>query len=277
MDNYDANFTWKGVYFLHGDMNGMKHYLQKARLVRFLAADEWPEWPSTYSELNQSHCGCRLMAGPFGPADFWYRSLSWFLSNFVRPRDASAAASLGLWMEHVAGKREEVGGYPLHNGTLKSPQGAMFAVDHATALMRSRTFYHANYRMAKYGVRVLDPGKSGAPRAARRDVAFDYNPLVWGHVNERLAAWQFGRDFVELPIPDCIWHGDHATMNCTQLVFPRGDHHLAKALEAAYSIEWSPWRHQKPTPSGGQNYKNFVRDENGIARCKPFDNCGSFG
>ena len=57
----------------------------------------------------------------------------------------------------------------------------------------------------------------GAERAAfLRSPGFDYNPLVYGHVNERLPYFLFSREFAERPIPSCIWQGDHATMNCTQ-------------------------------------------------------------
>ena len=67
----------------------------------------------------------------------------------------------------------------LHNGTLSSPLGFMFAVDRAAALQRSRRFLQAQYRMCKVGVRVLPPGLDGAPDAARLShPGFDYNPLV---------------------------------------------------------------------------------------------------
>ena len=53
---------------------------------------------------------------------------------------------------------------------------------------RSKRFLQAQYRMCKVGVRVMPPGREGgAARAARlTNPGFDYNPLVWGHVNERL-------------------------------------------------------------------------------------------
>ena len=94
----------------------------------------------------------------------------------------------------------------------------MFAVDRAAALQRSRRFLEAQYRLCKVGARVLSPGLLGAPRAARLPApGFDYNPLVYGHVNERIPFFVFGHEFVERDeIPDCLWQGDHATMNCTQ-------------------------------------------------------------
>ena len=68
------------------------------------------------------------------------------------------------------------------------------------------------------GVRTLPAdGRMGAPRAAYLPMpGFDYNPLVWGHVNERLPYWQFGHEFDERPVPPCVWVGDHADMNCSQ-------------------------------------------------------------
>lgn len=72
--------------------------------------------------------------------------------------------------------------------------------------------------MCKVGVRVLPPGMRGAPTAARLpSPGFDYNPLVYGHVNERIPFFIFGHEFVEREeIPECLFAGNHATMNCTQ-------------------------------------------------------------
>ena len=64
----------------------------------------------------------------------------------------------------------------------------------------------ANYRLNKYGMRLLPPGWRGAPRASGLNrLGFDYNPKVLGHVNERVAFHQFGRQFVERKPPACIW------------------------------------------------------------------------
>ncbi|KAL1526340.1 hypothetical protein AB1Y20_015054 [Prymnesium parvum] len=277
MDNYDASHAWTGVYFLHADMPAGKHAVQLSVLKRFLSAGEWPPWPESYGELQERHCGCRLLDGPFGPRDFWYTAISWYLSHFVVPRDPSAAASLANWMQHVVGRREEAGAYPLHNGSLKSPEGAMFAVDRATVLRRSRRFYEANYHMAKYGVRVLPPGQTGQKRASSQ-AAFDYNPLVWGHVNERLAPWQFGRDFVEAPdIPSCIWCTDHAIMNCTQLVFTRMNSRVAEETRKAYFAHWSTYARQHDGQGLAKGFKNYVRDRQGVPRCLPFEACGNVG
>ena len=61
---------------------------------------------------------------------------------------------------------------------------------------------------------MLPPGNTlGAPNAARLSPpAFDYNPLVYGHVNERIPFFIFGHEFEERPVPDCLFEGHHANM-----------------------------------------------------------------
>ena len=115
--------------------------------------------------------------------------------------------------------------------------------------------------MCKVGVRVLPPGWTGAPTASRLAAqGFDYNPLVWGHVNERIPFFAFGHEFLERPVPDCLFEGNHATMNCTPPEASPAEHvgvhpHRRNAStglpEVAPSVEWG---------------------------CKPFDRgCGSVG
>ena len=154
-----------------------------------------------------------------------------------------------------------MGAYPLHNGTLSSPLGFMFAVDRAAALQRSRRFLEAQYRMCKVGVRVLPPGWTGAPTASRLAAqGFDYNPLVWGHVNERIPFFAFGHEFVERPVPDCLFEGNHATMNCTP-------------PEASPAVHAGVHPHRRNASTGLPEVAPSVK-----WGCKPFDRgCGSVG
>ena len=71
-------------------------------------------------------------------------------------------------------------------------------------------FLEANYRMCKYGVRVLPEGwVEHAPNTQMpeqnangfRGKPFCYNPLVWGHVNERLPMFLFSHEFIERQAP----------------------------------------------------------------------------
>merc|ERR1712070_183232 len=138
-----------------------------------------------------------------------------------------AANASEAWMTQL-GTRSGMGAFGLHNGSLFAPNAFMFAVDRASALARSRKFLRANYKLCKRGVRVLPAGVQSWPEQApfRNNMpgqndgtpgaSFNYNPKVWGHVNERLPFHLFGRDFRELPIPECIWQGGNADMNCTQ-------------------------------------------------------------
>jgi hypothetical protein len=192
----------------------------------YLARNEWPKWPSSRFEMTAAHCGCGhygSLLNPFGPRDFWHLVLTWWLGQFLVPRDPTARAALEAWQASAdcnkggVCSRAGVGAWPLHNGTLNSPLGFMFAVDRAAALQRSRRFLEAQYRMCKVGVRTLPAGMTGAGRAAfLPQPGFDYNPLVYGHVNERIPFFVFGRDFEERETPGCVFDGDHASMNCTQ-------------------------------------------------------------
>ena len=229
LDNYEK--PWQHVFFLHGDANTPHHVLVSSELTRYLKRNEWPVWPARYADIKKEHCGCKLMTDAypsrdramFGPKDFWFTHLTWYLGTMLRPRDPTAAALAERWAAGGACARPPCsrgghGAYVLHNGSLASPMSYMFSVDRRSALQRSKAFLEANYRMCKVGVRSLEVGMSGAPRAARlRQPGFDFNPLVWGHVNERLAFFQFAREFDERPVPDCVWHvSDHASMNCSQ-------------------------------------------------------------
>ena len=271
LDNYDSP-TWQGVFFLHGDVVTPHHAGQFKAFKEYLQHNEWPKWPSTRAEMKPEHCGCGnygSLLNPFGPKDFWHLVMTWWLGQFLVPREPHAAAAYERWVATAncrhAGRSEAVcnrygvGAWPLHNGTLSSPLGFMFAVDRASALQRSRRFLEAQYRMCKVGVRVLPPGMHGAARAARLPApAFDYNPLVYGHVNERIPFFVFGKEFVERPhIPPCLFEGDHADMNCTQPELRRpanGTQHLRHqhgGADAAPSVPWG---------------------------CKPFDpQCGTAG
>ena len=191
------------------------------------------------------------------------------------------------------GRRASEGAYFLHNGTLFSPIGFMFAVDRRSVHLRSLRFLEANYRMCKYGVRVLPEGWSSYPAQNKPGDApdlpgqnangfgakpFIYNPLIWGHVNERLPFHLFGHEFVERPVPDCIWEGDHATMNCSQPLVPRA---LPSPSGASNS---EPLGHDLAHPHHHLNHTgNNERAVNlthptYVGGCTPFDNrCGSHG
>ena len=267
LDNYEA--PWEHVFFLHGDVVTSHHAQQFKAFRAYLSRNEWPPWPRSRALMTAEHCGCGHWGGllqPFGPRDFWFMGLTWWLGQMVEPREPTARALAAEWAaaadcRHGTCSRQGVGAYPLHNGTLSSPLGFMFAVDRAAALQRSRRFLEAQYRMCKVGVRVLPPGWTGAPTASRLAAqGFDYNPLVWGHVNERIPFFAFGHEFVERPVPDCLFEGDHATMNCTPPeaspaahsgVHPHRRNASTGLPEVAPSVEWG---------------------------CKPFDRgCGSVG
>ena len=225
LQNYET--PWDGVYFLHADINTAHHGEQHRSLLDFLNKNRWPKWPATRFQITHEHAGCGRWASTqnaFGPKDFWHLVMTWWLGQSLVPRDPSWAATHDQWVRTADCHTKRgvcnmggVGAWPLHNGTLSSCLGFMFAIDRAAALQRSRRWLEAQYRMCKVGVRVLPPGMKGAPRAARLPApGFDYAPLVYGHVNERIPFFAFGYEFEERPPPDCIWHGDHATMNCTQ-------------------------------------------------------------
>ena len=68
--------------------------------------------------------------------------------------------------------------------------------------------------------------------------------------------FQFAREFDERPVPDCVWHGDHASMNCSQPLVLGGDGgarphlHHANANRSGVGPA-APWA------------------------CKPLENCGT--
>jgi hypothetical protein len=223
LDNYGE--PWTHVYFAHADVHKPKHAVQFQALRSYLARNEWPVWPRSIAKLTQDHCGCvGAMPSkplPFGPVDFWWPHITWWLGNFVSLAEPSAAFTSDSWASQAACSkggcsRAGFGAYLLNNGTWSSPIGFMFAVDRAAALQRSKEWLRAQYRMNKHGVRVLPPGMGSAPRAARLTLpGFDFAPLPWAHVNERLPFVLFGHDFVEQPVPKCVLVGDHADQNCS--------------------------------------------------------------
>ena len=300
VDNYDR--PWRNVFFLHGDLAPVaqgtvrKHAGQFHSFKEFLERDEWPAWPSsTMEKMTGRICGCGAfgdMHNPFGPVDFWYKTITWWLGNFIALRDPHAEATAHEWMaaadcdaRHGECARSGAGAYLLHNGTLKSPIGYMFNLDRKSALQRSREWLRAQYRMNLVGVRAMPPGWSDAHRAAwLPSPGFDYAPLVWGHVNERLPFFQFGHEFVERPVPPCVWAGDHATMNCSQ------SHPPIRATARLPTVSQQGLQHgaqhsaQHGTTHGGhhdQRQRLMMNPEAKAARpsgCNAFDNsCGSRG
>ena len=235
LDHYDST-AWDGVYFLHGDVHSNpRHSTQFNAFRTYLARAEWPAWPALRMDVSAEHCGCDLdgvRKSPFGPRDFWYNALSWWLGTMITRREPSDRHRVEAWQraaecarssDRLRCSRSGDGAYPIHQGVLSSPLGFMFGVDRASALLRTRRFYEAQYRLCRVGLRAMPKGRLGAPAAAfLRAPGFDYNPLVYGHVNERLPYFLFIREFEERPVPDCIWTGDHATMNCTQPLIDAG-------------------------------------------------------
>ena len=115
----------------------------------------------------------------------------------------------------------------------------------------------------------LLPPRLGWGRSARLpSPGFDYNPLVYGHVNERIPFFIFGHEFVEREsLPECIWHGHHANMNCTQPVVehqPRQQHADGE---------------QHAGGGGGRHANASGLPKPSVAwGCKPFDrSCGTAG
>lgn len=229
IDNYNESAAWEHVYFTHGDVNKRKHHDQFRAMTKYFAQRTWPTWPRAVSDMTNDICGCAgRWADSFGPADFWWKAITWWLGSFVALADPAATATAAAWSSHAQCShdglcsRAGIGAYPLHNGTWSYPIGFMFALPRASAMTRSREWLVAQYRMTKKGVRVLSPGMTEAPRASRLNApGFDYAPLPWAHVNERLPFVAFGRDFVERPVPPCVLEGDHATQNCSYNNVPR--------------------------------------------------------
>ena len=211
MDNYHRQ--WRGVYFTHGDVPLSKHRGQYHRMRTFFQEDQWPPWPDRREEITAQHCGCNMGPALFGPKDFWYKTITWWLGTMITLKDPSAARTSESWMSSV-GRRASEGAYFLHNGTLFSPIGFMFAVDRRSVHTRSLRFLEANYRMCKYGVRVLPEGwvehapSTEMPAQNANGFGgkpFCYNPLVWGHVNERLPMHLFSHEFIERQAPMYSW------------------------------------------------------------------------
>ena len=166
--------------------------------------------------------------------------ITWWLGAFIKHRDPTAAAAANAWearadCSHGGCSRAGWGAYLLNNGTWSSPRGFTFAVDRASALQRSRHWLQAQYRMNKRGVRVMPPSLHDAPRARwLPKPGFDFAPLPWAHVNERLPFALFSASFVERPVPPCVLTGDHATQNCSwnHRAHERASHKLLPTLIA---------------------------------------------
>ena len=311
IDNYEK--PWDGVFFLHGDVVTGHHGYQYHAFKEFLSRNEWPAWPPTRAQMRTEHCGCGhwgSLFNPFGPRDFWHMAITWWLGQMIAPREPTYAALADQWaasadcradgsQRHSVCIRSSVGAWPLHNGTLSSPLGFMFAVDRASALQRSRRFLEAQYRICKVGVRVMPPGTHRAPVPARLPApGFDYNPLVYGHVNERIPFFVFGHEFVERPMPDCLFEGDHASMNCTQPEVvaagraghaaaaghgtaepPRDVQHRSNHTKAARVIDQDHLQAGGRRPSQRHNSSTLPALVPSVSwGCKPFDrNCGTSG
>lgn len=277
LDNYDT--PWKGVFFTHADVNTGHHYVQFRLMHAFLQRNEWPAWPDRIEEVTAQHCGCGGSVGTgveFGPRFFWYKHITWWLGHFVTPTDPAAATGSEEWIAQV-GRRALEGAYMHHNGTLYSPDCFMFAVDRASVRSRSRDFYFANYQLNLHGVRVIPEGANTAsPGAVRHGNGFNFNPLVWGHVNERLPLFLFNREFRELPqLPRCLFattlypdglpgevaqgNWSHVMMNCTQTT--------TAALHTRKTLPKTKHLHAHRDSGHGRQHR---------ARCEdPFENhCG---
>ena len=69
LDNYNEH-TWTHVYFAHGDMHKSKHKEQYGAMKTYLANPVWPVWPTDFSEISQSTCGC-VGSFPDAPNGMW--------------------------------------------------------------------------------------------------------------------------------------------------------------------------------------------------------------
>lgn len=218
LDNLD-NQNWSHVYFAHGDIYTPHHGWSRRALQKLVRQrGEWPEWPAAAADVHRGILSANYVAGSFGPRDFWHVPITWWLQTFVQYKDEKMAQQAAAWEQHASPGHAV---WPLHNGTLRFPMSFMFSVDRRAALGRSARFYRAQYLLCKRGVRVL-PGHSNghaAPwtRMNPAERAINYNPLVWGHVNERLPIFLFGRDLVERHFEECLLDESvqHFEMNCS--------------------------------------------------------------
>ena len=292
MDNYDR--SWHGVYFTHGDVPGPKHGGQFWRMRKFFQDNEWPPWPDRREDITPRHCGCNVPStgALFGPKDFWFKTVTWWMGEMTSLRDPAAANTSATWISNI-GRRASEGAYFLHNGTLFSPIGFMFAVDRRSVHLRSLRFLEANYRLCKYGVRVLPEGWTSYPPQNLGNVPalpgqnvngfgakpFIFNPLIWGHVNERLPFHLFGHEFVERPMPECIFRGIHANMNCTQPAPLPGTWRLGPSGKNGTVRAGSLPRASKAVTRNTLAKHAATLVEQGMPRdrrwCKPLDDCGS--
>lgn len=215
--DYLVDSTWSHVYFAHGDITRSKHRRSYNALQALVARSQWPEWPEETRRVDGSVLAANFNQATFGPVDFWHPAINWWLSTFIQYRGDMAMAAAS-W-ERAAPPRHV--SWPLHNGTLRFPISFLFQVDRVTALRRSTRFYRAQYLLCKRGVRVLPASAGGRLRPHQgtpgRENAFTFTPLAWGHVNERLPLFLFGRDFVERPFADCLLDETvrHFNMNCS--------------------------------------------------------------
>jgi hypothetical protein len=233
-----ADSTWSNVYFAHGDIPRGKHRRSYNALQTLVASSHWPVWPEETLRLNGSIMAANFNEASFGPVDFWHPAINWWLKTFVTYR-GHMARTAATW-ERAAPPRHV--SWPLHNGTLRFPISFLFQVDRKSALRRSARFYRAQYLLCKRGVRVLPASAGGSlrpyERTPGRENAFTFNPLAWGHVNERLPLFLFGRDYVERPFADCLLDETvrHFNMNCSSAA-PL----IARTKEKAARSMSPPW------------------------------------
>ena len=158
--------------------------------------------------------------------------------------------------------------------------------------------------MCKYGVRVLPEGWTDHAPSTQMPQQngngfggkpFCYNPLVWGHVNERLPMHLFSHEFVERQAPPyCIVGRARARLRARARVIeerPTLLHaHMHMHMQApACVMDGEPKRHEnmncsQPTTSPSRalprstlasNAAALVVAPQGRPWCKPLDTCGS--
>ena len=92
LDQYDK--PWRSL--LSAYVHTSHHGVQYRAFKEYLAKNEWPKWPSTRFEMRTEHCGCGHYASlfnPFGPRDFWHQVMTWWMGQFLMPRDLRRARS----------------------------------------------------------------------------------------------------------------------------------------------------------------------------------------
>ena len=89
----DANSDVESIPM--GDEEDSVSCAQFKAFKEYLQHNEWPKWPSTRAEMKPEHCGCGnygSLLNPFGPKDFWHLVMTWWLGQFLVPREPHAAA-----------------------------------------------------------------------------------------------------------------------------------------------------------------------------------------